>query len=466
MATHRTKGIYQLTLLAQCAVITVAFWVWFLCFTPRAALTGETFGRYLIYHEFVLLGLLVGASSVRVHTDLTRPSFDVAGEVALRQTAAALFYLLLYLVALRDKAVSRVFLFGFLPAVYVLLVATFCSLPEYLGHRLFAGKRLEQVLLVGSSEGLLQARRWCQANAALGFRAVGVLCDDCVPGLLDTVPVLGSVGDLETVLSKGAITQVLLSGFPSEKRVLQEYSRICDRHGVRLLVVNDVNAYFGCPIAVFEDHGLLLIGLREEPLENPLNRFWKRLLDLVVALPMVLVVVPVCAGAVWLCQRLQSGGPLLHRQLRAGLQNRTFEILKFRTMHVHHESEARQATSGDVRVFPAGRWLRKLSLDELPQFVNVLRGEMSVVGPRPHLIEHNQLFARVMARYQVRALVKPGITGLAQVRGLRGEIKTERDITDRVEADIRYLENWSVWLDCWLILRTALQVVFPSRAAV
>src|SRR6185503_11874342 len=147
----------------------------------------------------------------------------------------------------------------------------------------------------------------------------------------------------------------------------------------------------------FEDDGFRFIGLREEPLENPLNRFFKRAIDLAIALPVMLVVFPVLAILVWLVQRLQSPGPLFHVQTRAGMQNRIFHIYKFRTMRPDQAEEARQATDRDERVYPIGRWLRKLSIDEIPQFWNVLRGDMSVVGPRPHLIEHNQQFSRLMA---------------------------------------------------------------------
>jgi lipopolysaccharide/colanic/teichoic acid biosynthesis glycosyltransferase len=134
-------------------------------------------------------------------------------------------------------------------------------------------------------------------------------------------------------------------------------------------------------------------------------------------------------------------------------------------MYMAKHDQAKQATDGDSRIYPAGRWLRKFSIDELPQFVNVLLGDMSVVGPRPHLLKHDEQFAQAMANYSVRGIVKPGITGLAQVRGFRGEIKSPSDVINRVESDIQYLENWSFWMDCWIILRTIGQVVFPPRTA-
>jgi putative colanic acid biosynthesis UDP-glucose lipid carrier transferase len=156
---------------------------------------------------------------------------------------------------------------------------------------------------------------------------------------------------------------------------------------------------------------------------------------------------------------------LVYVQKRAGLQNKTFAIYKFRTMHVAHGQEVKQATAHDSRIYPAGLCFRRFSIDELPQFLNVLRGEMSVVGPRPHMIEHNDSFARLMNNYHVRTFVKPGITGLAQVRGFRGETKTDQDLQARIRCDIEYIENWSLALDIMILLRTGHQVLFPPRTA-
>ena len=180
---------------------------------------------------------------------------------------------------------------------------------------------------------------------------------------------------------------------------------------------------------------------------------------------MMVLVFPPLAIIVWLAQRLQSPGPLFHAQTRAGIQNREFTIYKFRTMRPDHADVTRQASDQDERVYSLGKWFRRLSIDEVPQFWNVLRGDMSVVGPRPHLIEHNKQFAKFMANYQVRTFVKPGITGLAQVRGFRGEARNNSDIENRVACDIEYLENWNFSLECAIILRTFAQLISPPRTA-
>jgi lipopolysaccharide/colanic/teichoic acid biosynthesis glycosyltransferase len=239
----------------------------------------------------------------------------------------------------------------------------------------------------------------------------------------------------------------------------------CENAGTRLLVLHDLEGQVGRPLSFVRDDGFYFISLRQEPLECPLNRLVKRTIDVAVSLPVVLLLLPWTSFAVWLIHRFQSPGPLFFRQPRTGLHNEEFSIFKYRTMRVGHGREADQATAGDSRVFPLGHWLRKLSVDELPQFINVLKGEMSIVGPRPHLSEHDAMWAKFAHFYRVRSFIKPGITGLAQVRGLRGEAHTQEQVRDRLQSDLYYLENWSPTLDSLIILRTAWQVMRPPRSA-
>jgi len=203
-----------------------------------------------------------------------------------------------------------------------------------------------------------------------------------------------------------------------------------------------------------------------EPLENPCNRMLKRALDIAVALPVILLVLPPLTVVVWLAQRLQSPGPVFYGQLRSGLNRERFVIYKFRTMHEGPARlRAQQATKADSRVYAFGRFLRRTSLDEIPQFLNVINGTMSVSGPRPHLLEHDEQFDRLEQSYFKRHFVKPGITGLAQSKGFRGELLASTDLTNRVRYDELYVTNWSLGLDLWILLHTVRQVISPPRSA-
>jgi putative colanic acid biosynthesis UDP-glucose lipid carrier transferase len=158
--------------------------------------------------------------------------------------------------------------------------------------------------------------------------------------------------------------------------------------------------------------------------------------------------------------KLTSKGPVFFVQERSGKNNQYFYCLKFRTLDVNAEANTKQVTKDDKRITKLGRFLRKTNLDELPQFVNVLLGDMSVVGPRPHMLKHTSMFSELMAEYMIRHFVKPGVTGWAQVNGSRGEIKKHEDLRKRIEHDIWYMENWSIWLDLkiiWLTIFTTIK---------
>jgi putative colanic acid biosysnthesis UDP-glucose lipid carrier transferase len=190
----------------------------------------------------------------------------------------------------------------------------------------------------------------------------------------------------------------------------------------------------------------------------------KRALDIVLALFALLLFLPLMA-TVALAIKLESGGPVIFRQRRTGHQGRVFTILKFRTMTVAEDcAEVRQATKGDQRVTAVGALLRKLSLDELPQIINVLRGDMSMVGPRPHALAHDQQYGALIPTYDARFRAKPGLTGLAQINGLRGEIREPADMRERVAADNTYIETWSLALDIAILARTAV-VIFRDPHA-
>jgi len=462
MVTQRTEGLYRLFLLCQIIIVAALFWlgVWIMVtfYSPVGSLT---WGRYSIYCGMLVLGLtletLNRSKNFFLQNELLRPH-----RLSLRQTAASVGLLVLYLVAAKDAFISRVFLFNFVPWLYIALLFSHYYLPSILARGIF--RREDRTLLVGSSQRAAQLRDWLQRKSEIGFRTIGLVTEDPKIDNFD-VPFLGRPNDLEQIVREHGVTQIILLEFPLFSDANQSVIQICDQLGIRLLILSDLEERLRHSVTHFEDGGFRFIGLREEPLENPLNRFLKRAIDFAIALPVMLIVFPILTLVVFIAQRLQSPGPLFHVQKRAGMQNREFKIIKFRTMHSNNGEVARQASLTDERVYPIGKWFRKLSMDEVPQFWNVLRGDMSIVGPRPHLIEHNREFSKFMGNYHVRTFVKPGITGLAQVRGFRGEARNSADIENRVACDIEYLENWNLSLECGIILRTFAHLLRPPRSA-
>ena len=465
MVTQRTEGLYRLFLFCQILIVAGLFWlgVWVMVtfYSPGPG-TELTWRRYGIYCGLLVVGMLLEAitrsKNYFLQNELLRPH-----RLSLRQTVASVGLLVIFLIATKDAFISRVFFFNFVPWLYVTLLFSHYYLPSILARGIFRTE--DKTLLVGSSRKAQQLGEWLQRKSEIGLRTVGLICEEDIDKTQDGIPVLGKPNEIEKVIVDQGITQVILLEFPLFANAYQNVIQTCDQLGIRLLILSDLEEKLRHSVTHFEDGGFRFIGLREEPLENPLNRFLKRAIDVAIAIPIIVFVFPVLAVFVFFGQRLQSPGPLFHIQRRAGLQNRQFEIYKFRTMHSSNGEVSRQASVVDERVYPLGKWFRKLSIDEVPQFWNVLRGDMSIVGPRPHLIEHNQQFSKYMANYHVRTFVKPGITGLAQVRGFRGEAHNGADIANRVACDIEYLENWNLSLELAIIMRTFWHLMKPPRTA-
>ena len=191
----------------------------------------------------------------------------------------------------------------------------------------------------------------------------------------------------------------------------------------------------------------------ENPLQSVGNRLLKRTFDIVMSL-FFLIPTALMFPFIWLIIKIQSPGPIFFKQARTGIDGKTFYVLKFRSMHVNKDADKLQATKNDPRKYPFGNFMRKSNIDELPQFINILKGDMSFVGPRPHMLAHTEQYSALITKYMVRHFVKPGLTGWAQVTGFRGETKELWQMEGRVKRDIWYMEHWSIWLDIRIIWMT------------
>lgn len=216
----------------------------------------------------------------------------------------------------------------------------------------------------------------------------------------------------------------------------------------------------------FNYYGVLpILSLRKIPMDEPFNNFVKRTFDIVVSLFVIVGILSWLTPILGLIIKLESKGPVFFKQRRNGLDYKEFYCYKFRSMKPNPLADLEQITKGDQRVTGVGRIIRKTSIDELPQFINVLKGEMSVVGPRPHMVSHTHMYAEKIDKFMVRHFVKPGITGLAQVSGYRGEVEDETDIVNRVKYDIFYLENWSIFLDIKIVFQTIYNAIRGEEKA-
>jgi len=468
MILYRARGLQALHCAFQAVAASGAFGAWllfFIHFFPKAGPGGS-----LLF--FIKYGVLVGIGVAisHLHTAKQRTDFLNLGfvencAVSFRQTLTVLLVVLSFLVAFKHLSISREFIFSFMPVLFLLMMFTNRAFPLWLARFVFSGSYVQNTILLGSRRGVSRLNEWLSTKVLYGVKLKGAVTDGVVDDHARTLPHLGSIAHLEDHIRSVNATQVIAVDVPHSPVVVNHLANTCQRMGVRLLLANDFELMLGRRISMIEEDGIHFISFHREPLESPFNRLVKRALDLAVSLPVVVILLPPLSLFVWLLHRWQSPGGLFFYQLRTGLQGQDFLLYKFRTMHPNNPDEARQAQQNDERIFSAGRWMRKMSIDEIPQFINVLKGEMSVVGPRPHLRQHDDLFRQKMISYGVRTFIKPGITGLAQVRDLRGEILADKDVIDRVRSDLDYLENWSLLLDCEIIARTAWKVIFPSKSA-
>ncbi len=470
MLTNRHRGLVRLHGAAVVLIVALFFWFYaefIMRFVPVVRLSREV--NLLPYFLCVLLGLLAGGGRLRaVEAHLTR----LSGLAAVGLATTQIFYVALavfsMMFATQDRSISRLFLGTFLGGSWLGLTWLHQVLPRSLTRLLYRQSTGIPTLFIGRAELLPQLADWLAQRMQLGLQPVGFISLDPPASLHAAVPFAGQLTELPRVLSEKNISQVILLELPASTVVARQIIADCQLRGCRLLVQHQVDQLLGHPVESVDEGGHHFFTLHYEPLEEPVNRVLKRTFDLMVALPVVCLILPPVMLVVWLGQRWQAPGPLFHTRLRTGGRHGEFAMLKFRSMHVapiEAKAEAQQASADDPRIYPLGRFLRRHSLDELPQFWHVLMGSMSVVGPRPVMPLLDEEFARQVQAYRSKHWVKPGITGLAQSGGFRGEIKTTAELQERIRLDLYYIANWSFWLDVQITLKTAAQLIFPPSSA-
>ena len=272
-------------------------------------------------------------------------------------------------------------------------------------------------------------------------------------------PYLGSPDGFSDFMSgQTGVKHIFCSLSMEEGRYNFSIMNYCENH---LLYFHGVpNVCKGFPRRIWHSMvgNMPILNLRYEPLAMVENRILKRIFDIVLSGIFLVTVFPIVYLIVGIIIKLTSPGPVFFKQMRTGLNGVDFLCYKFRSMKVNDEADSRQATVDDPRKTRFGDFLRRSNIDELPQFINVFKGEMSIVGPRPHMLAHTETYARLIEKYMVRHFIKPGVTGWAQTHGFRGETKDLSQMEGRVKADIWYMEHWTIFLDLYIIYKTIANV--------
>ena len=312
------------------------------------------------------------------------------------------------------------------------------------------GYNSRSVTLVGTDLELSHLYDKLISNPSFGYRIKSYY------GHIDRLTTKGSVNDFKALLSHPDDLQigdeVYLCVPLKEHELIESTASLCNHRMSKFYYVPTTKEKLNLHPLQIDD--LNVFTTYTSPLEEPLNRAVKRLFDIclsVVFLLFTILLTPFIALAI----KWQSPGPVFFRQRRTGINGKEFDCYKFRSMHVNSDADLKQATKNDPRKFAFGNFMRKTNIDELPQFWNVLKGNMSIVGPRPHMLAHTEQYDRLIEKYMVRHFAKPGVTGWAQVTGFRGETRELWQMEGRVERDIWYIQHWSLWLDLRIIWLTA-----------
>jgi putative colanic acid biosynthesis UDP-glucose lipid carrier transferase len=412
-----------------------------------------------------LLTLIIFSGSSRVAGDTHRSNWSTLVSIISSWLVLIIILLIIGYVTKTSALFSRRLLLSWTLATPVLIFFTHLLLDATLGRFWQSSGHKRKVVIAGANEHGLMLAKKLQDNRQLGMSLLGFFDDRGEErlGALGSNTILGRLNELPAYARENNIDLIYIAlPMRNIQRVTELLNELHDTT-TSIYYVPDVFVFDLIQCRTEEIDGVPVIALCETPFQGS-RGFVKRLSDIVIALIALIILAPlfllIAVGI-----KLTTPGSVIFKQRRYGLDGHEIVVYKFRTMYVSEDSgEIRQATREDTRVTPLGSFLRKYSLDELPQFVNVLQGRMSVVGPRPHAVAHNEEYRKVIKGYMIRHKVSPGVTGLAQVRGYRGETASVGEMQRRVESDLEYLRNWSLGLDLKIIFQT-ITVIFSDKKA-
>jgi putative colanic acid biosysnthesis UDP-glucose lipid carrier transferase len=337
-----------------------------------------------------------------------------------------------------------------------ILISTFClKIVSFILLKWYRnlGRNYRKVIVIGIDDSTKKIIELFNQNKSLGYHYVGVFTNKILKNKL------GNIEDSFVYILDNSIDEVYCSLKELDSQMVNKIKFFANSNNINLKLIPDAGKLYSKDQSIeFYDDTLVVLNVKKLPFEFNENHLIKRFFDIIFSLLVCFIVLIWLIPILWILIKLESKGPVIFSQKREGLDGEKFVCYKFRSMKINKISNKTHVSANDVRVTRLGSFMRKSSIDELPQFFNVLKGEMSVVGPRPHLPSLAIEYQKDVDDYLRRHIVKPGITGLAQVSGYRGEIKKKSDIKNRVRLDIFYIENWSFLLDVKIILMTIFNV--------
>jgi putative colanic acid biosynthesis UDP-glucose lipid carrier transferase len=326
-------------------------------------------------------------------------------------------------------------------------------------YRISTGSNYRRAIIIGYTPDALQLKDFFEQKTEYGYRFFGFFSDK------ETNPdVKGNIAQIQDFVLQNKIDEVYCSLNELSNIQLKELVDFGDANNKTIKFIPDAKEIFSKNLRIDYYEFFPVLSLRKTALHEPPAQIVKRAFDIVFSVLAILLVLSWLTPIMALLIKIESKGPVFFKQSRPGINEKEFFCYKFRSMQINETTE-QSVTKNDPRVTRIGKFIRKTSIDEMPQFLNVLRGEMSVVGPRPHLWTQNNSYSITIKKYMVRLYVRPGITGLAQVRGFRGEITSDEDMINRIRYDVFYIENWSLLFDLKIIIQTVVNIFMGEEKA-
>ncbi len=320
-----------------------------------------------------------------------------------------------------------------------------------------SGHNFQRVVIVGAGKNGLELYEEMSQQEFYGYKVMGVFDDN--RSLKKQIPQYkGALSGVEQFCIENLVDEIYCTLPSSQDEKITRLLNFAEKNMIRFYIVPEFYRYVKKRLTLGNIDHLPVIALRDEPLQYWHNRLLKNFFDISFSLMILLLVFPWLYLILAVFIKLSSPGPVIFKQLRTGLYGKEFYCYKFRSMAMNCDADEKQAEKDDPRTTRIGEFIRRTNLDEIPQFLNVLNGDMSVVGPRPHMLKHTEMYSKLIDKYMVRHLVKPGITGWAQVTGYRGETKNVQQMEERVKRDVWYIENYSLLLDAKIVYRTIINM--------
>ncbi len=343
-------------------------------------------------------------------------------------------------------------------AIFIIISFLFITASKFLffyylkHYRIVTGSNFRNAVIIGYSDESKRLKELFETRNDYGYRFLGFFSDK-----QSNSQIRGKISDLENFVKENNVDEIYCSLTEISNEQLKNLVYFADENHKTIKFIPDTKQIFSKNLKIDYYEAFPVLSLQKTILHEPIVVAFKRTFDILFSLIVIVFLLSWLTPLLALLIKLESKGPIFFRQGRPGIDEKEFFCYKFRSMKINKTTES-EASKNDPRVTKIGRFIRKTSLDEMPQFINVLFGEMSVVGPRPHLWSQNKAYGNRIKKYMVRHYVKPGITGLAQVRGYRGEIETDEDMINRIKYDVYYIENWSIILDLKIILQTVVNI--------